>query len=237
MQYALIAVTVVLAALLPLHPVLCLAIKRSDLLLQSPFDLQVRTTSGTFQGAFPLPFSSNYRALAASSGYLVLLVSTVELQDHRVTIVQLGSSPRVSHTRSIMRSAQGLRGGQIAHVLERHLRSIWQAASFRLTFVNVHLTCTAHRGCGCGYRLLAPIRGAEHLCTGALQHPTARCTDQESQSDEQACLFAAQVLGTVKLPGIGQGCAPYIIQTGSSIALTQQPAANSTTGGMAVPLH
>jgi hypothetical protein len=95
MHTARIAVSSVLAAVLLLQCAMCVAVKRGDVLVQSPSDVQVWTPTGQMRGSFALQFSSNYRALAASSGYAVLLESTVQSQDHRFALVQLGSSPRV----------------------------------------------------------------------------------------------------------------------------------------------
>jgi hypothetical protein len=95
MQSARIAVCVAVAAVLSLQCALCVAVKRGDLLVQSPSDVQVWSPTGQMRGSFSIQFSSSYRALAAFSGYAVLLESTGHLQDHQVTFVQFGSSPRV----------------------------------------------------------------------------------------------------------------------------------------------
>lgn len=92
MHGAVVAAAVVLAALPCCR---CLAIQSGDILVQNLLDLQVWSTKGKLSGSLPLPFSYNYGALAAFAGYAVLLGATVDLRDHRITILQLGSSPKV----------------------------------------------------------------------------------------------------------------------------------------------
>lgn len=108
MKHVLSRLTAFTALCLLCRPAFSLTIARGDLLLLSPSDIQVQTAAGSLKGALNIPFAQYYRGLAASSAYAVLLDTTVEGDAPDLTVLQLGTRPKVRSHRSISAPLQFL---------------------------------------------------------------------------------------------------------------------------------
>lgn len=194
------------------------------------------------KGGVDLPLqviAPNYRALASSTGYAVALQTTVEGSDSKVSIVRLGSRPKVGLLSAHLHPSASQRPPAADAVLLQAL----QAACFGGDVVITHLQSIWQIDC-CSRRPSAPAAA----CSSAYRLARTSCSNPEPGSPVAAhCTLAiarrarphqqrsAKLIASVFLPRRCSTRCDFPALQGAALRTSSRPAAPLPSPSSAQP--